>query len=785
MQPTEPLPIATGDAPVWVLPPALIPDRPPRIPGHTPVRVPGHLDRPTDIARAGRDPEEALEGRLHAGLDWDFCGPRPPRLGPAPDLPLPGPDTPIDIDAGALDYDDETDLLRLTGEVDLRRGTQRVQAPAIDYNRATGDLATFGPTFLEYPGLRMLGRDARLNLETEQGEMPAARYRFSGQANLRGTAELAEIINPQLTRYRDIVHTACPPGSRAWSLRARRLDLNQESGRGIARDARLRIRGLPVLYTPYLDFPIDDRRQTGILIPSVGYSDDHGFDLTVPWYWNIAPHMDATFSPRLLSKTGLLLGGEFRYLTRRDRGTLQAEIIHDRRSDEGNPRGAMRLEQEGRFFRRWSTNLDVSAVTDSTYLQDFGNTLDATSTRWLLQRGDLHYGATDWSLLTRLEAYQTIDVEAPPAWRPYRRLPQLLFQLRPQTFDPGVIGNFAAEYNYFDHAHRVHGQRLALTPTMSWPLRRSYGHLIPAAGVNFAHYQLVDTAPGQPTAVSHLVPQFDLDGRLVFDRDGQWFDRPYLQTLEPRLYYLYTPYVEQDDAPVFDSSELTFSFANLFRNNRFTGRDRIGDANQLSAALTSRVLQPSTGIEHLRLSLGRIFYFADRRVQIDRPVATARTSPYAGELAAQLLDHWTGRASFEWDPNATDRWGRRTLQLQYRSDDDRRLFNAGYRFERGTSDFDRYEDTDLSFRLAVGRHTELVGRWLYSLLNDETSEFFAGIEFGQCCWKVRVLGRHYRNRPDAAANNSIMLQFELAGLAAIGSPVRSFLEQEIHDYQAF
>jgi LPS-assembly protein len=242
--------------------------------------------------------------------------------------------------------------------------------------------------------------------------------------------------------------------------------------------------------------------------------------------------------------------------------------------------------------------------------------------------------------------------------------------------------------------------------------------------------------------------------------------------------------VDQDDAPVFDSSELTFNFSNLFRSNRFTGRDRIGDANQLTAALTSRTLRAASGEELFRLSLGQIFYFADRRVQIAGPEQTERQSPFAGELAATLFDNWQGRASFEWDPERDqDQWQRRTLQLQYLDPKDR-LLNLAYRADDTVAPDNRYEDADLSFRLPLGERVEVVGRWLYSLLREETVDAFAGIEFGRCCWRVRLVGRHFKRRPDEAASTSVMLQLELAGLGAIGSPVGNFLEREIYGYQA-
>jgi LPS-assembly protein len=779
--------LESGDEPLWVLPAHLIPPAAVGIPGAEMTRDRGYLDQPETIAGVTREPLQPDSGRLDAGLGWDYCGPRPARMGPAPAADQPDNDTPLDIDAAGISYRQDTQTIEATGGVRLARGGKRVEADRISYNRSTSDIVTRGRTYLEYPGVRILGQDAELNLEQNQGRIDDAHYRFSGAANLRGRADVIHIDDRQRTRYENMLYTTCPPGSNAWSLVANKLRLDQESGRGVARDARLRIRGVPVLYTPYINFPIDDRRKSGFLIPSIGSSEDNGFELLTPYYWNIAPNMDATFFPRYMSRRGAMLGGEFRWLTRADRGTLTAEVMPDDAEFENDDaRGALGIKQQGRFFDRWATNIDYSVVSDDQYLEDLGSNIDVTSTRRLLQRGDVTYLGTGWSLLTSVEAYQTIDETPAPGSRPYGRLPQLLFTVNRRTYGPGLLAGLAAEYTYFDHNHRVNGQRLALNPGIAWPLRRSYGHIIPNLNLNLASYALSDEARGQPSDPDHAIPTFDLDGRLVFERNIDWLGEASLQTLEPRLFYLYTPYVDQDQTPVFDSSELNFSFSNLFRSNRFTGRDRIGDANQITAALTSRTLRGRTGEELFRFSLGQIFYFADRRVQINGPVETAERSPYTGELSARLFDHWEGRASFEWEPEPEpdqEQLQRRTLMLEYRHPDDNRMLNMAYRADYTAAEANRYEDTDLSFRLPLGQRAELVGRWLYSILHGETMDAFAGIEYGKCCWRVRLLGRHFKRRPDDVASNSVMLQLELAGLGALGNPIGKFLEREIYGYQ--
>ncbi|MEA3640349.1 MAG: LPS assembly protein LptD [Lamprobacter sp.] len=738
------------------------------------------------LPNPGAEPASRVdpEALLHDGLDWDFCGPRPARLGSAPMTAPLAPDTPIEIDTGALAYQRDSGILTLSGGVDLRRAGERLMADRLTYDRNSGNIETQGATLLERPGLRMIGDQARLNLETSQGQMQHVSYRFSQSANLRGTADLAELLNSDQTRYSGLVYSTCPPGSNAWSIKASTLKLDQDEGIGVARDARLRIKGVPVVYTPYLRFPIDGRRRSGFLTPTVGTSDASGLELVAPYYWNIAPNLDMTLSPHFLSERGLLMGTELRYLTRHDSGRIEAEFIPDDAKYAGNgARWALNLEENGTWLGRFSTLLEFSAVSDDSYLEDFGNGLDITSTRQLLQRGTVSYFSDGWSLQTALQGYQTVDPEITPEQRPYGRLPQVIFNLSPVEVGAGLIASVNAEYDYFDHNHIVYGQRLAMQPSLSLPLRRSYGHLIPRLSLNLSGYDLSNAALGQPTSPSHSIPTVEVDGKLVFERDADWFGTDALQTLEPRLYYLYTPYEDQSATPVFDSADLTFTFSNLFRSNRFTGRDRIGDANQVTTALSSRFLNAGTGEEMLRLSVGRILYFADRRVQVVGPTEVADESPITGEVAAQLFDRWRGRASLEWDPaEETDQWGRRTLQLQYREPNAERLVNLAYRFDRGTSIDNRFETTDLSFRMPVSNAVNVVGRWLYSLETEETNDAFAGIEFGQCCWKIRLLGRHSKNRTDSPANTSVMLQVELAGLGAFGSSVDSFLQREVYGY---
>lgn len=761
------------------------------LPGLTPLspappdpHLPPADQRPPAVS-APADPA-AEEARLHAGLEWDVCGPRGGAAIPAPGQLKESQQgaLPVEILADRVDYDERGERVELRGAVEITQGSRYLAADQAIYDRAKAQTEAQGHVHFEDGALRLLGESARYNLDTAQGEVHAVRYRLSGATNVRGQAERVEQLDAARSRFDDILYTSCPPGRADWSLRARELELDQSSGLGVARHASLRIADIPVLYTPYLRFPIDDRRRSGLLIPSFGSSDSTGTDITLPYYWNIAPNLDATFSPRYMSARGLMLGAQTRYLSAQQSLEVNAELLpEDRKAPDEGLRGALRIEQRGQFGPRWASVIDYAAVSDDAYLEDFGNRLDVTSTRNLSQRLDLYHAGADWTLLARLQNFQTIDTTIDAADRPYQQLPHIALTLAPRRWTPWLEYRFSGQYDYFDHSEVVHGHRLVAQPMIRAPVRRAFGHLIPGARLHYSAYALQDQEPGLDTRLSYLIPTLDLDGALVFERETDWFGAAALQTLEPRLYYVYTPEVEQSDAPLFDTTALDFGFSSLFRPNRFTGHDRIGDENRLTIGLTSRTLAARTGRELLRASIGQIHYFEHRQVGLDGTLLeTDFSSAIAGEFSARFLDHWSARASLQWNPHAQDdAWEKRVLQLQYQPGD-ARLLNLSYRFNSGDDTSERYENGDLSFSVPLGTETRLVGRWLYSLLNDETIEAFAGIEFGRCCWRMRLIGQHLKTSAERDASTSVMLQLELAGLGSFGNRIDSFLERGIHGY---
>jgi LPS-assembly protein len=712
-------------------------------------------------------PLEAIAGGADRSLlegqgGWGYCAGGPRWTAPdgeAADSPL------IRAESDLAEVSIPQRVARLTGDVAFSQGRRRVAAGQVRYDQGAEQLSFAGSSFFSDAQMAVFSQGGWLDLAQDRGALQQAEYRYRGQYDARGEAAEMRMLGRQRASFDDISYTTCPPGDNAWSLQAERLELDRADGEGVAYNARLSVAGVPLLYSPYLSFPIDDRRRSGWLTPLFGSSDETGFDITQPYYWNIAPQMDATLEPRWTSRRGMVLGGEFRYLTDLDhRGRLRGQYVPNDSVYDDGARGGASWQHQGALGRGWSTAINANYVSDDSYLENFGNSLAVTSTRNLERRADLRYDDGALMFLVRAQDFQTVDRTIAPVDRPYSRLPQLLLDYRRRLGALPLDLELDAEYAYFDHDHKTHGHRFGVHPALAMPLHRSYGHLVPRLSLNYVTYDL--TGSRYDSRPDLLLPTFSLDAGLLFERQAEWFSQGLTQTLEPRLFYLYTPYEDQSGQPLFDTDQLDFSFLSLFRENRFSGRDRIGDANQLTLALTSRGYRSDDGRELFRASIGEIFHFADRRVQ----------------LGASPARHWDVSAGLIWDPQTdSGQTEKSALRLSYHSPD-RRALNLAYRYNRGDLDT-AFEDLDMSVQWPLGTRWEMVGRWYYSLRHRDTMEAFAGLAYNSCCWRVQGVVRHFRNSVEDDPNTAFMLQVELSGLGRFGDDLGAFLEQEILGYQ--
>jgi LPS-assembly protein len=661
------------------------------------------------------------------------------------------------------------------------------EADRLIHHKSERTIDLFGNLFLQQEGLRLTAERGHFELDDNRGWLTAGEFRLV-ERNARGTAERVDILSRHLSHYEKVIYTTCAPGQNDWSLRAARMKIDTASGWGSATHARINLGAVPIFYFPYFTFPVDDRRKTGFLPPSLGSSERLGSELETPYYLNLAPNYDATLYPRWMSQRGLMMGSEFRYLGNKQRAVISGEILpRDRlESDErGDERRAFRFKHNASLAPGLSSRIDTSAVSDNDYLDDFGRGLSITSTRHLERVAELRYRSAGLSLSARVQEFQTVDESLSTASHPYRRLPQLKLGYDRLFGDTGVDFDITTEYTDFRHDTKIDGKRLLLRPALTLSMRRSWGHLVPRLSLNYATYQLDESEASEEPKPDYFVPAFSLDSGLLFERESSWFGNAAFQTLEPRLYYLYAPFDDQSEIPDFDTADLQLSFFNLFKENRFTGGDRYGDANQLAFGLTTRWLEADNGMERLRASIGQIYYQKDRQVQLTGEIEETPSSSVVAELSTRVGAYWRGSLTLRRDPHAEEEnIDRGRLSIHYQTPQ-KRLLNLDYNFNR-----DKTEDLDLSFSWPFNHKFALLGKWKYSYLYERNLNKIVGFEYGgRCCWKLRGLYQRYVNDEDIDSDEveedrRLMLQLVLTGLGGgLGSTVDETFDEYIYGYQ--
>ena len=674
-------------------------------------------------------------------------------------------DVPMQLEA---DYSQSLneDLIFFYGNVKALRGEQRLWSDTLAYDSKNRIFNAWGNVIYEESGFVMSSESAWLDIENERARLTRTRF-ILDSAPARGTTRRSRFEGPQLSRHHRVTYTTCPVGNEDWTIHAKDLRINRETGKASGHHVWLKFMRLPILYSPYFAYPIDKRRITGFLTPSFGSSDTRGFDFSIPYYWNIAPNYDLTVIPRIMTKRGFMIGGDFRYLFPHTQGHLAVEVLpYDQ--EQKKTRGQVAFYNKTKFNPYWNALADIRYVSDKHYINELGDSLSIASNRHMRSNASIDYRRGGMHFRTLAENWQTIDPTIDSSDKPYRRLPQILLDYN-RSFKPWLFTGWNSEFVFFQHNERIDTQRLHLRPTLSFPWRTASAYVLPKISFDYIHYWFA-AAGGQE---SRGLPIASLDSGLFLEKS--WGNQ-LLQTLEPRLFYLYIPYDNQKDIPIFDTSSNDFNFSQMFRINRFNGPDRLGDANQITVALTSRLLNEKNGDERLRASVGQIYYFRDRRVTLPgQSVGTNYSSNLIAELDFQPFSTVSWRSGMQWDPHK-NRFDRGEALLQYKNTEDY-IINLGYRYRR-----DRLQIIDGSFRLLVLPGFHAVGRWQYSIDDDITLESFLGVEAESCCWRVRLIGRRYIRDVNRQADTSIFAQLELKGLVSLGRHVDRFLERNIRGY---
>jgi LPS-assembly protein len=692
-------------------------------------------------------------------------------------------DTPIDLQTVFVSADQSATEIgkesTLKGNVDFQQGNKSFHSPLAKLNQESGAYSLENGVTFRQPGLLITGTHAEGNINEEETRLHNAKY-VAHQQHIRGDAKVMVRKTKSELEIEQGTYTFCPPGNEDWKISADKISLDTEAGFGKAEHAKLKLFGATVFYAPVFYFPLDDRRHSGFLYPSFKLSDSQT-QVAIPYYFNIAPNIDDTLTATVFSDTGLLLENELRYLDKNSTNRLSLGFLAvDNSDDDNSGRWVAGINHTGRYGK-YTTVIDYTEVSDNDYFDDLDTNLDVDQgdNDHINQTAKVSYQADTWQSSVLLQKYQTIDDDTT---KPYQRLPEFRISGSPKEDFDNLSINYRGTFTRFDRditgltdTDRIVGDRVIFNPSISADYSKTWGYLKPAVKLWHASYNLDNQVDGAANNPSVTVPILEVDSGLYFDRDFTFQDTGYTQTLEPRLYGLYVPYQDQSDLPDFDTSELTFTYDSLFRDNRFSGDDRIGDTKQISLGLTTRVLSDK-GSEILAASIGHAFYFDDRKVRVDADddALDDNESDFATAITWRPNKRLrtTFDATFDADSFTNSEM---TLDVQYEKDTNN-VYGFRHRFTE-----DVRKQTTISYLSAINETWSTLGLVQYDWLDNEVIDTAIGLEYESCCWKTRLVVRN--ELESGERDTTIALQFVLQGLGGFGKSPTTELRDKIKGYE--
>tara|TARA_R110000824_G_scaffold50961_3_gene142222 strand:- start:75776 stop:78208 length:2433 start_codon:yes stop_codon:yes gene_type:complete len=746
-----------------------------------------------------------------------------------PSYRLPAQENPeiLSLEASEVDYAANGEAL-LRGDVVLRRGNEEVEAERVFLPADREQVDAEGNIAIRDGRALVRGEQAMLRLNEDRATLGNSHYVLYDQ-HLRGQANQLEQTAEGEYRLQDASFTTCDPGANSWQLVSSDIRLYQAEGFGTARHARLHVKDVPVFYWPWLRFPIDDRRHTGLLTPSISISAD-SLDYTQPFYWNIAPNQDATITPRWMTDHGLLMNGEYRYLFEESAGIVEGGYLSSDNGGSGG--GENRFEGEDRWYvdarhagrvnERSNYQLRYGAASDGRYFDDFGGEFGSNDRVSMERLAQVDYRGERWQLDARAQGFQRLEDPLNESDKPFYRLPSLSANANWQLGN-GFYSQWRSNATYFwrdVNEQRViereaaTGSRVHLTPALGWRFERPWGYLEPRTELWHTDYQLDygERDTQRSDSPSRSIAVTSVDSGLAFDRELSLGARDYRQTLEPRLNYAYVPRTDQSELPDFDSSERAFSWNQLWSAQRFSGTDRVGDLNRLSYGVQSRLIEDASGRDRLSFGIGQSVYFDERRIDIEGDAdtlpsrtdgeryyqATRDKSPLVTRIDWQISDRWSTGYDLLYDDNR-DRTERSSVDVRYRHPKGH-VVNLGYRWEIQNFDpgveasddsfrnYDR-EEWDLSFAWKASPQIDLIGRYIHDQTNDRSLEQLAGVQWSDCCYGLQLVWREWVNDNDNARidddfnDRGLFLRFVFRGLGGVGQEADSYFEQTIPGYR--
>ena len=723
-----------------------------------------------------------------------------------------------------IEFDEQNRMTHSSGNASIESNDSLVKGPSFHLNidESTGEMpnATF---FMYKPlinlsplgnlGERIYGQKPEINNDLLSGVIDRNMKPINGEmqplipndnkdsvepkkVSSRGDAQMLFFEGQSKKRLLKSRYTTCEADSDDWYIKSGQLKIDDETKTAVATNATVEFKGVPILYTPWINFPYANQRKSGLLAPTWGTTTKSGFEVLLPFYWNISPNMDATVSTRELSKRGIQYAGEFRYLEENFSGLDNIEFLP---SDDmtQKDRYFARIKHQQNFGSGWTGGIDVARVSDSQYFSDLSTHIITTSQVNLLQQANINYSGPIWQFGALAQKYQTLDNVS----YAYERLPQLTLNGSKEWDWGGItrvqnqLVRFEANQNStFDVKSAT---RFSTYPSISFPMNKPDGYVTPKLGVNYTSYNLdnISSSPMQTGAwinydktADRTLPIFSLDSGLFFERDTSIVSRNYTQTLEPRLFYVYIPYQDQSHLPVFDTGLTDLNMGTLFTENQYSGGDRINNANQLSASISSRMIDADTGEQRLAATIGQRFYFDDQKVGLPNEVLRSGTSSdFVASATAHLVNKWNLDAAWQYNTDTGDtikaNFGARYNPMPGK------VLNFGYRFTK-----DNLDQVNMSTQWPLGNRFYGLARLNYSLRDKSFIENIGGIEYDAGCWQSRFVFQRVQTisvatgptspLPSGPANYAIFFQLELGGMASIGANPLQLINRNIPGYKS-
>ena len=662
--------------------------------------------------------------------------------------------------------------LSIKNEIKVTSGDNTIIGGEATFDENGGIIRVTKNLIFENPNAVIYGKEAIIETEEKTALIQNSDYQIYN-IPARGIAKTIAIDSDNNFKLTDFTYTTCTALDNSWELRAQSMELNKDEG--MAKNLSLRFKDWPILYLPYLTFPLSDSRKSGILPPNFGSSTKRGLELSLPYYWNISTNMDLKTTPKYMDKRGFQLSNQFRFMTKNQRGeTLLDFLPNDKQTDKD--RTYISHEQVVNLSSDWKLSLKGEYASGNNYFEDLTQTLSSTSRTHLVRSINLDHFSNNWFLNIGMDNHQIINDVILFDEKPHKRLPYLnftgLWSLKETGINYGLNGQLA----YFDKSGAASGGRFHMMPNISKTFNLNGIQVKPALEIDITKYNL-DKGSDEETSrfkAKRTVPIYSLDVNALLKKS--WSNQSYQQTIEPRIMAVYIPFHDQNDFPVFDTIQPDINHIQLFRKNRYIGQDRIGDTSKLSYGITTKLFEKSSLEPFMSLTLGQTHYYKERKVTLPNElVNNNNSSAYLAMMKWNISKEWSLRLGHMWASDI-DQSMKTETRLQYKSNN-AKIFNFSYRYRR-----DMLRQFDTSFSIPIRDSWNIVGRYNYSIIDKKVFEQFVGVEYETCCWGIRAVSRKHLAYRNGESDSSFSIQFIFKGLGEIGMPIENLLDRGILGY---